>query len=104
MLNDRTIFIEKMTEFLPRHMLSPQNHTVRSFCTRCETVREFENYCENENYNFLGITTPPYNPYGAEFNYAVVFEDKDNDYEILWHHCGKRWLNKLLTELGYENL
>ena len=104
MFDDRTILVEKMTDFLPRHMLNYNNHTNLSFCTRCETVRDFMNYCDNEDYNFLGITNPPYNPYGADFNYAVVFEDKNNDYEILWHHCSKRWLNKLLTELGCSTI
>lgn len=101
---EKEILIEKFTDFLPAHMLNFENHTVRSFCLKCEDITGFNSYLDNEDYNFLGITTPPYNPYGEEFNYAVVFEDIKDDYKILWHHCSRRWINQMRECLGCKKI
>jgi hypothetical protein len=101
---DREIWIEKLTEFLPSHMLNYENHTNDSFAQSSTSIHELERYCEIERLNFLGIAIPPYNPYGEDYNYAAVFEKIENDYEVIWHHCSKKWINRFLFELGHPNI
>ena len=100
MIANKDILIEKFTEFLPTHLLSHSNHTNYSFANCTTSLQSFEQYCNEEKMNFLGIATPPYNPYGEDYNYAVVFELYEQDYEIVWHHCSRKWLNQFLRELG----
>lgn len=102
MCNDKQIFIEKLTEPLSEHYLTMENHTNYCFASKCETWLDVERLMEDEDWNFLGITTPPYNPYGKHFNFAFVLEDKQNDYEIRWHHISDMWLNKIAESLGIE--
>lgn len=104
MLSERDIFIEKFTDFLPTHMLCYENHTNYSFTEPLQDIRELEMYCTSEHLNFLGLAIPPYNPYGEDYNYAVVFEQIDHDYEVMWHHCSKRWINRMLKDLGCKTI
>jgi hypothetical protein len=102
-VNEKEIFIEKLTEQLSSHFLSYDNHTNAPTVLRCDSYRHVIDILEDLDYNFLGITTPPYNPYGEEFNFAFVMEDKQNDYDILWHHCSRKWLNKIAESLGISH-
>jgi hypothetical protein len=104
MINAKDVWVEKFTEFLPTHLLSYDNHTNESFANCSKTLSDLECYCREEKLNFLGIAVPPYNPYGEEYNYAVIFEAFDKDYEIMWHHCSRKFLNQFLRELGCEEL
>jgi len=98
------IWKEKFSDFLPSYLLRYDNHTNFNYVHSCTRIADLEYFCTNENVNFLGIATPPYNPYGDEFNYAAVFEDINNDYEIAWHHCSRKWINNFRKELGIEEI
>lgn len=98
------IWKEKFSDFLPSYLLRYDNHTNFNYVHRCTRIVDLEHFCTNENVNFLGIAKPPYNPYGDEFNYAAVFEDINNDYEIAWHHCSRKWINSFRKELGIEEI
>ena len=100
MFTEKEIFIEKFTNPLPRSFLTINNHTVYNYVCRCENWLDVEEIMKKEGWYFLGITTPPYNPYGKHFNFAFVIEDKENDYEIYWHHISDKWLNKIAENLG----
>lgn len=98
------IWKEKFTEFLPSYMLTFENHTNFNYVHGCQKIADLTKFCTDENINFLGIAIPPYNPYGNEFNYAAVFEDISNDYEIVWHHCSRPWINNFRKDLGIEEI
>ena len=102
LLQNRQIFIEKLTESLPDYYLNGENHTNYCIVTKCNTWQEVENCMEENNWNFLGISTPPYNPYGKHLNFAFVIEDKEHDYEILWHHVSDMWLGKIAESIGID--
>jgi hypothetical protein len=101
-MSDKEIFIEKLTELFCDGYLTAENHTNNSFITRYNTWLDIERVMEDENLNFLGVCTPPYNPYGMHLNYAFVMEDKERDYEICWHHVSDMWLNEIAKSLGIE--
>lgn len=102
-MSDRDIFIEKLTEPFASHYLNYNNHTNCPTVLRCDNYRHVMEILEDLDCNFLGISTPPYNPYGEEYNFAFVLEDRQNDYEIVWHHCSRRWLNKIAESLGISH-
>ena len=104
MIDQKELWIEKFTEELPPHLLSYENHTNYSFANCTKSLSDLEYYCLEEKLNFLGISVPPYNPYGIDYNHAVVFEAIERDYEIVWHHCSRKWINQFLKELGCELL
>lgn len=101
---EKRILEEKFSDFLPSYMLNYDNHTNFSYASNCSNITELNMFCLNENFNFLGIAKPPYNPYGKEFDFAVVFEDTSNNYEIIWHHCSRSWINQFRAELSIESL
>ena len=100
MIAKKEIWIEKFTDFLPSYMLSYDNHTNETLSQCTTNIVSLQQYCDTERLNFLGIATPPYNPYGAEFDYAAVFEELDYGYRVVWHHCSRKWINQFLKELG----
>ena len=101
-MTEKEIFIEKLTEPLPDYMLNGENHTNYSIVSRCTTWLELIHTLRDEGYNFLGIATPPYNPYGKHLNFAFVMEDIHNDYEICWHHISDMWLDKIAKDCGID--
>ena len=101
-MNLKNIFIEKLTESFPDYYLHGENHTNNSIVSRCKTWQEVNSCMDELGWNFLGIATPPYNPYGKHLNFAFVIEDKDNDYEILWHHISDVWLNDIAKSLEID--
>ena len=101
-MTDKEIFIEKLTEPIPKHYLCFENHTNYCMVSKCETWMDVEKLMEDEEWNFLGISIPPYNTYGEQMNYAFVIEDKINDYKIMWHHISEIWLNKIAKSLDID--
>jgi hypothetical protein len=102
MISNKNIFIEKLTESLPDYYLNGENHTNYCIVTKCNTWKEVEECMDENNWNFLGISTPPYNPYGKHLNFAFVIEDISDDYKILWHHVSDMWLDKIAESLEIE--
>ena len=102
MFSSKYIFIEKLTESFPDYHLHGENHTNYCIVTKCDTWQEVERCMEENNWNFLGISTPPYNPYGKHLNFAFVIEDIEDDYKILWHHVSDMWLDKIAESLNIE--
>ena len=66
-MTNRDIFIEKLTESFPDYYLNGENHTNYCLVTKCNTWHEVEMCMEENNWNFIGISTPPYNPYGKYY-------------------------------------
>ena len=99
-MTEKEIFIEKLTEPLPSYMLTAENHTNYSIVSKCSTWLEVFRTLSDEGYNFLGITTPPYNPYGKHLNFAFVMEDIYDDYAVCWHHISDMWLDKIAKDCG----
>lgn len=95
----KNLYREKFEDELPSHLVHYNNHSNYSFSNSTEDWIMLDRYCEENNINFLGITKAPYNPYGKEFEYAVVFEDINNDYEVFWYHTSKRWIEKMRKSL-----
>lgn len=102
LINKKEIFVEKLTKPFSSHYLCRENHTNDCRVVVYEDWRDIDDYLEENGFNFLGITTPPYNPYGKHLNFAFVIEDKNNDYKILWHHVSDMWLDKIAISLDIE--
>ena len=99
-MNYKEIFIEKLIEPFSVSGLCYENHTNDCSVVKCDTWQEINYFLEERELNFLGIATPPYNPYGKHLNFAFVFEDKNDDYKILWHHVNDMWLDKIAKSLN----
>lgn len=84
---------------IPSYFLSYENHRNYNEAHQCLTMTELEMFCKKENLIFKGLAIPPYNPYGEEYNYAVVFEDIENDYRLIWHHCSRTWIKRIESSL-----
>ena len=99
--SEKKIWLEKFSEEFHPYLTS-RNHTNFSMASTSKNLKELKDYLSHYNLNFLGIAKAPYNNYGRHFCYCAVFEDIDNDYEILWHHVSDCWINSFLEELGSD--
>ena len=95
MLDYKEKWQKTLKTVIPTYFLSYENHKNFNDAHRCTSMSSLETFCNIQKLNLLGFAEPPYNPYGAEYNLAVVFEEIENDYRIVWHHCSKTWFNML---------
>ena len=98
----RKVQIEKLTDLLPTYRYSADNHTYDSCVLGFDTIREVELWCDSRDYQWQGITYPPYAPYSSGFYYlAFVIFDLINEEEY-WFHVPAFWVNNLREELGLD--